>query len=205
MAQVSSDTVRRLCVPTYVVAALLAIVPVVEIVVNSLPVRISDPSWRLAMVAVATGAASSVLLSLFFVFVVGFLADRQLALSFVAAACVCIALLCVVAAGSFALDALQMKGQVKQAMASRYNIASLWAFAKIGLAGSTSAVLAVHSFRAAKNVRRATERLSRSPSSVLLSSAMSQGPSGRSSPSGDRPAQATGVATASDASDLSGA
>jgi hypothetical protein len=209
LAQISPDTFRRLRLPTYVVAALLSVVPIVEVFVNSLPIRISDPSWRLAVVAVATSAATTVLLSLLLVFVVGILADRVGALWFVGAACGCIALLSVIAAGSFALDALQMRGQVKEAMAARYNIASLWALAKIGLASVASLVLAVSAFRAAKSVQRATERLSRSPSSVLVSSAMAPGLVAGRRPTRPSPGsgQAAGVATASDggegATDLS--
>jgi hypothetical protein len=142
------DFVRRLRVPGYLVMALLGVVTFAEICVAAWPFRIHDVGWRLAVAGAASGGAGTALLAIFLALVIAVIADDRGVVLLVAIVCIVAALFCIVGGGMFALDALQMKGQVKPELVSRYDLNLVWGLAKIILAGIVFVGVAISAFRA---------------------------------------------------------
>jgi hypothetical protein len=176
LAQVSQNTLRRLRVPACLLAALLSVLPVMEILVNAWPVRIHDPAWRLAAVGIGAGGLATLLLALFLILVVGSLGDSPVGAWIVAGICALVAMVCVVGAFAFALDSLQVRAQVLPAMANRYGLASLLALGKICFAGIVATSFTFNAVGTARNLRRTVVRPARSASSILVGSARTSPP-----------------------------
>lgn len=164
----TSEGFRRVRTPAYFVAGLMFLIPLMDIAVNASPYRIHDPSWRVAFVNTVVGSSTTLLFALVITYLVGLFAEDRPTSWLVAIVSALIVLVCVGAAGSFALDALQLRAQVRPGMENRYNLGSAWAFAKILLAALGAAVLSLNAFRNARATRRASSRRgTKSPAVVL--------------------------------------
>jgi hypothetical protein len=128
---------------------LLGIVTFAEITVAAWPFKIHDVSWRLAVAGAASGGAGTALLAIFFALLIAVVSGDRAIIWLVSIICAIAALCCIIGGGVFALDALQMKGQVKPELMSRYNAALLWGLAKIILAGIVFVGVAISAFRTA--------------------------------------------------------
>lgn len=149
-----TDFVRRLRVPGYLVMALLGIVTFAEIGVAAWPFRIHDVSWRLAVAGATSGGAGTALLAIFFALLIAVVADDRGVIWLVSILCALAALFCIIGGGVFALDALQMKGQVKPELVSRYDAALVWGLIKIILAGIVFIGVGISAFRTAIGMGR---------------------------------------------------
>jgi len=154
MALTPQETLRRLRGPGYVVTALLIVVPLIELVLAAWPFQVSQAPWRLSLIGTASSVVGMPIFALFIMLVLAATSGDRSTAWFISSVCILGAALCLLASGAFVLDALQMKAQVRAAVASRYNIASSWAVVKLCFAGTTLVVLAVASYRTAKNMRR---------------------------------------------------
>ena len=166
----ASEAVRRTRAPAYVIATLVLIVPLMEVGASAWPYRIHDPQWRIGVITAAAGASTAILLGLLLIYVAGTLFDDRPAISLAGSIGALMTALCVMAGGSFVLDALQLKGQVSPGSEDRYNVVSALALSKIGFAGFAALVVAVSAFRASRDSRRASRRQAKRPSSVVVSS-----------------------------------
>ena len=171
----ASEAVRRTRAPAYVIATLVLLVPLMEIGASAWPYRIHDPEWRIGVISAAAGASTAILLGLLLIYVIGTLFDDRPAIWLVAWIGALMTALCVMAGGSFVLDALQLKGQVSPGSEGRYNVVSALALAKICFAGFAALVVAVSAFRAGRNLRRASLRQAKRPSSLIVSSSSTAG------------------------------
>jgi hypothetical protein len=149
-----------------------------EIGASAWPYRIHDPQWRIGVITAAVGASTAILLGLLLIYVVGTLFDDRPAIWVVALVGALMTAVCVVAVGSFVLDALELKGQVSPASADRYNVVSALALAKLCFAGFAALVVAISAFRAGRNLRRPTLRQAKKPSSVIVGSSSTAVPGG---------------------------
>jgi hypothetical protein len=149
LPSISSDFIRRLRVPGYLVMLLLGIVTIAEICVAAWPFRVHEVGWRLGVAGAASGGAGTLLLAIFFALAIAVVSDDRSVIWLVAGVCIICAMLCIVGGGVFALDALQMKGQVKPELVSRYDAALAWGLAKIVLDGIVFVGVAVSAFRSA--------------------------------------------------------
>jgi hypothetical protein len=107
----------------------------------------------MAMVASTASAATTVIFALFLLLAIGVFAGDRPTVWFVATASTVTAILSIVGAGEFALDAVQIRSQLQASQAHRYALQSLWALAKIGVGGIAFFVLAFSAMRAAKKLR----------------------------------------------------
>ena len=153
----------------YLIASLVLLVPLMEIGASAWPYRIHDAQWRISVITAAVGASTAILLGLFLIYVVGTLFDDRPAIWLVALLGALMTALCVLAGGSFVLDALQLKAQVSPASADRYNVVSALALAKLCLVAFAALVLALSAFRAGRNLRRSSMRQAKKPPSVIVS------------------------------------
>ena len=163
----ASEVVRRTRAPAYVIATLVLLFPLMEIGVSAWPYHIHDPQWRIGVITAAAGASTAILLGLLLIYVMGTLFDDRPAIWLVASIGALMTALCVMAGGSFVLDALQLKGQVSPVSENRYNVVSALALAKVCLAGIAALVVAVSASRAGRTLRRLSLRQARKPSSAI--------------------------------------
>jgi hypothetical protein len=149
-----------------------------EIGASAWPYRTHNPEWRLGFISTAAGASTAILLGLLLIYVIGTLFDDRPVIWFVALIGTLMTALCVMAGGSFILDALQLKGQVNPSMEGRYSVNSALALVKLGLAGFAALVVAVSAFRAGRNLRRTSRREAKMPARVMVSSSSPAVPRG---------------------------
>jgi hypothetical protein len=147
------ETIRRVRAPGYLVIALMVVAPFIEVFASGWPLQIHQPAWRLSFLGAAGSATLTPLLGIFLLFVAATIAQERGVLLLVSSFCALAATCCVIGAGMFALDALQMRAQVRTDLAVRYDIASGWALAKMGLAGLAFLVLSVSAFRGTRGAR----------------------------------------------------
>ena len=147
-----SDVLRRIRVPVYLVAALMTVITVAEITVAIWPFHFGTVNWRISVAGVSAGAVGMLLLVWVASLAVA-IAERErgvIWLVFVLSAFVA-----VFAAGGvaiFALDGLQMKGQVSPQMMDRYNLGFVWGAIKIILDGIAALGVAISAFRTGRLV-----------------------------------------------------
>jgi hypothetical protein len=142
-----SDLLRRVRVPVYLVAALVTVITLAEITVAIWPFQFGNVSWRISVTGVSAGAVGMLLLVWVASLAVA-IAERErgvIWLVFVLSAFVA-----VFAAGGvaiFALDGLQVRGQVKPEMLDRYNLGFAWGGLKVILDGLAALGVAISAFR----------------------------------------------------------
>jgi hypothetical protein len=150
----SSELARRMRVPSYLIAALLFFLTFGELAVAIWPYKIHDLSWRLGVTGGITSGAGTALIAILFAFAVALFAGDRPMLWLVSAVCGIAAAMLLIACPFFVLDALQMKGQVRPELMSRYNLSFAWGFAKILLDIAVFAAVAVSGFRSARTLGR---------------------------------------------------
>lgn len=153
----------------YAIGLLIVIIPLVETAFAVLPVHLHEPPWRLAAVNAFAGAVGLPLVGLFLCFAIALINGDALILWLVSGLCALSSVLSLLGAGSFTLDALQMHGQVRPGLGTKYWIASGWAVFKISLCGLAFLILAVRAGGGARVPRRNTSRASRAAHSVIMS------------------------------------
>jgi hypothetical protein len=154
MLPIPQDLLRRLRVPGYFVMAVLLILPILELIATSAPVHLAQAAWRFTVVGLAANVTGTSLLGLFFIYAIAASAGDRGVVVAVSSLAALASVICLVGAGVFPLDALQLKGQVNPAVAPRYNLAWMVAWAKIAVAGIGFLIMAISSFRFAGSVRR---------------------------------------------------
>ena len=161
--------VRRLRAPGYLILGIAMVLPLLDLLVSVMPLKPTTVVWRFGAVGLLSSAIGAPLLILFFIFVLAFLAGDRKIVALCAALAAVIALIMIAGAGTFALDALQMKRRVQEAAQARFLLASAQAMMKLGLEGLASLVLAVSAFRTFKGAKAvAVARAEARPSSSLL-------------------------------------
>ena len=167
--------VRRLRAPGYLILGIAMVLPLLDLVVSVNPFRPSTVVWRFGAVGLLSSAVGAPLLVLFFVFVLAYFSGDRKVMILCTALAALIALLMIGGAGTFALDALQMKRRVQAAAQPRFIMASVQAMMKLALEGLAALVLAVSAFRTLKGAKAApaTRTEARASSSLLMGRAAS--------------------------------
>ena len=164
-----NSLVRHLRAPGYLILGIAMVLPLMDLLVSVMPLRPATVVWRFGAVGLLSSAIGAPLLILFFIFVLAYLSGDRKIVAVCAALAAVIALVMIAGAGTFALDALQMKRRVQEAAQSRFLLASAQAMVKLGLEGLASLVLAVSAFRTLKGAKAiAVARAEARPSSSLL-------------------------------------
>jgi hypothetical protein len=136
------------------VASLIILVPVIELMAAAWPFEIGRASWRLTVIGTAAGVVGMPILGLFLLLTLAAMSGQRGAPWLISSACILGGVLCLVGSGVFALDAIQMRAQVRVAAASRYSIATAWTVVKLCLSSGTLLVLGASSYRTANTIRR---------------------------------------------------
>jgi len=186
------DHARRMRAAAYVIGALLIMVPLVETVFAALPAHLHEPPWRLGALNALAGAVGLPLVGLFLCFAIALVTSDRLVLWLVFSFCAVAGALCLVGTGAFALDALQMHGQVRAGVGTKYWIASGWAVFKISFCALAFLILAARSVGGARSVRRSSPRAPGDPRPVVVSrlapsASRSRAPEAKPVADGERP------------------
>ena len=137
MPTFSSDEFRYLRASGYFVAFATILAQIIEMVLRSLPTQIHSAPWRLSFIGNSSGIVLNLLVMVFLILTIASLArDRSLAL-IICGVSMSVALLYLVSAGVFALDALQMRNQVQMTVARQFDVTSGWTIVRqlVGVAG----------------------------------------------------------------------
>ena len=145
--------IRRLRTPGYLILGIAMILPLVDLVISLSPLRPTTLMWRFGAVGLLASAIGAPLLVLFLLYVLAYFSGDRKVMILCAVLAVVIALLMIGGAGTFVLDALQMKRRIQEAAQARFVMASGQALFKMGLQGLAALVLAVSSFRTIKGVK----------------------------------------------------
>jgi hypothetical protein len=167
MTSSTPDLVRRLRTPGYLIMAVTSILPLIDLMMAISPMHPGTVMWRFGAVGLISSAIGAPLLVLTLVYALALLCgDRKVVVTVGVIAAV-IAVLMLVGAGSFTLDALQMKGRVNPAALDKFKGASALALVKLVVMGVSAIVLAVSAFRSAKLGKKETVRATR-PGATLI-------------------------------------
>ena len=129
------------------------ILPLVDLVISLSPLRPTTLMWRFGAVGLLASAIGAPLLVLFLIYVLAYFSGDRKVMVLCAVLAALIALLMIAGAGTFALDALQMKRRIQEAAQARFIMASGQALFKMGLQGLAALVFAVSSFRTLKGAK----------------------------------------------------
>lgn len=161
--------VRRLRAPGYLIFGIAMVLPLLDLFVSLIPLRPATVMWRYGAVGFLSSAISVPLLMIFLVYALAYFSGDRKTMILCAILATVITLLMIGGAGTFALDALQMKRRIQEAAQPRFMLTSGMALVKLVLEGLAALVLAVSVFRTLNGAKAAsTIRTESRPSSSLL-------------------------------------
>ena len=174
----STESIRRLRLPAYIVIGYITIGSLADVIISTQPALIHDVRWRLGVGTLLTGASGTELLGAILFLALAAAAADQVALWTEFSLSLLIGLGYVLASGGFALDSLQMRGQISAEMLTRYNIGTTWTEVRLAFTGIVFFGIAAAAFRAARALARAVDRSASSPASTLVVGAQAVGGAG---------------------------
>ena len=175
---------RYLAWPTYVVAFSLSIIPPFDALMQVLPTHPGDPRWRFGFFGLMSNALMLPLVGLLLAFVgASYFEHRRFQKILGAIACL-IAVATLAMLGLFALDALQVRGQVKATASLAYNVTALSAAMKALIGIVSLGAFGVAALKAPKIKRQP----SRGAGVVIGTQKSSRPPAGTATPSLGSPA-----------------
>lgn len=168
MLSLANDMARRLRLPGYIVVGYMTIGSLLDVIVSTQPAQIHDVRWRLAVSTLLTGASGTELLGavLFLALAVALSDGVAMWVGFVLS--LLLGLAYIGLGGVFALDSLQLRGQVRPELVSRYNLGLVWTLVRILFTGGALLVIASACWRAARALARALDRSASNPASTLV-------------------------------------
>jgi len=164
----ANDTARRLRLPGYIVVGYMTIGSLLDVIVSTQPSQIHDVRWRLAVSTLLTGATGTELLGAVLLLALAVALADGVAMWVGFALSLLLGLAYIGLGGIFALDSLQMRGQVRPDMLSRYNLSLVWTLARIVFTGVVLLIIAGAFLRAARALARVLDRGATSPGSTLV-------------------------------------
>jgi hypothetical protein len=139
---------KLLALPGYLVALLLIGIPLVEIALPMLPTRFGEVQWRFGAAGLFSRAMMTPFLGLFIVFAIALLLDQRAVLRTISVGGVLLAVLLLGAFAIFALDALQVRVQIKPEARRAFDTGAIFALMKFALGSVTAVVFASSARRA---------------------------------------------------------
>jgi hypothetical protein len=163
----AKDLAKQVRIPTYIITAYMALGSVLDVLVTTWPVHAHELRWRLTFQGLITGASGTELLAVLLFLAVAWAALDNVALAVGFAYSLIAGVLYLCAAGIFALDVLQVRGQIAPNQISQYHLGAGWTVARMLFTAVTLGLLAAMAFRALRSVTRA-ERAVAGPAGTLI-------------------------------------
>lgn len=145
---------RQLTVVAYLVAALMLIIPVLEVVLSVWPLRVGETSWRFGTVGLLSQALLTPLLGALVLVLLAVTLGHRRTLATVSVVAALLALALLVVIPIFGLDAIQMRTRVRTDAHRAFDLSSVLATIKLTAAFVVSLLLAIGSWKMRKAVMR---------------------------------------------------
>jgi hypothetical protein len=153
-----TDFLRRYTLASYLVALMFIILPVVDAATNAWPWSLGNEQWRFGAAAILSGYLISIIFGLLFLAAVARGSGHKLTLYLTSAVSGLFALVLLVFSISFILDTLQLRGVVREEQHEMFKIGAVKTGSKLALSMVAMIVLAIASFKAAKDVGGSSSR-----------------------------------------------
>jgi hypothetical protein len=147
---------RHLAWPTYLVAFALSAIPPFDALMQLLPMRLHDPRWRFGFFGLMSNAMMIPLVGVLIAFVAASIFEHRRFQRVLGGLATVVVVCALVMLALFALDALQVRPQVKPAAALAFNVATVTAIIKSLLGVATLSAFAVAAFRGPRLRRSST-------------------------------------------------
>lgn len=147
-----TDFLRRYTLASYLVALMFIILPVVDAATNAWPWSLGNEQWRFGAAAILSGYLISIIFGLLFLAAVARGSGHKSTLYLTSAVSLLFALVLLVFSISFILDTFQVRNVVREEQFEMFKIGAAKTAFKLGLSLVATIVLAIASFKAAKDV-----------------------------------------------------
>ena len=161
---------RRLTAPAYIILTLSILFEIIDVSIALRPTHFDTVIWRFGALGTASNAVARPLLLLTFIYAVALFAGDRKVLRTVGALASFVGVLLLVGMAAFALDSLQVKGQIPPVEMHKFYIAAGVALMKMGLLAITAGVLAVNALRAPGAAQGTTRAPRGSAAGLVMSS-----------------------------------
>ena len=132
---------RQLIAGLYALCLLLVVVPPIETLVGSLPIRLGSPPWRYGVAGILSQALLTAFLGLALMAVLAFVLEHGRTLRAIGVCFGVVAVGLVLAGGVYVLDAVETRTQVRPEGMTRFYLATALAFSKMSAGVVVGALL----------------------------------------------------------------
>jgi len=146
---------RRIIWPSYLIAFTLSIIPPIDAVMQTIPMRLGDPRWRWGAFGLMSNAMMLPMIGLLIAFVVASLFEHHLFQRILGVVAAIVAVVTLVGIGMFALDTLQLNKDVRPQGIMAFRVACLTATMKAGIGMLTLSGFAWTAFTGPKRREKA--------------------------------------------------
>lgn len=147
-----NESLRRLNVATYAVAAFFVFSPIVDILTNSWPIAVGQEEWRFGFIGVASNYLVSVLFGMILASLLAAAAGHRTMLRLLGWLSWAIVAVLVFMELSLVLDTLQLRSAVRPDAVEMFKIGAAKTAAKIAAVVVVMTLLAIGCLRAAKQI-----------------------------------------------------
>lgn len=151
----TTNHLRALASPCYLMALLLVLFPLTDALSTVWPLRPGEFQWRFGAVGLFSQALMTPLLGLVLALVTAFVLEHRAVLRTLSVLAALGGVLLLVVLAGFALDAAQMRGQVRPELKSNFDVASIAAAMKLLLAAILALVVTWVGWKRSRRSRRA--------------------------------------------------
>ena len=145
---------RQLTAVAYLVAALMLVMPMLEVVLSVWPLRMGETSWRFGTVGLLSQALMTPLLGALVLVIVAVTLNHRKTLATASGVALLLTLALLVVIPIFALDAIQMRTQVRTDAHRAFDLSSLLAAITLSAAFVSTLLLAIGSWKMGKSLKR---------------------------------------------------
>lgn len=170
-----SSLLRRFRVPAYVILILGGAFPFVDWLMTIYPLHLGSVPWRFGAAGLAANLVVGPLVTFVLIYGIALAFRDRKVVMFVAIFAAVAAVAAVLLAGSFTLDSLQMKNQIRPEQLRRFALTSGQALVKLVAQALGAGVLAFSAFRALRALRTPAARDARRQHTILTTAAAGGG------------------------------
>jgi hypothetical protein len=149
---------KQMATPAYFVAFILVFVSMLNTAMSFFPFRMADARWRYGAFGIMATGLTLPIVGILLALVVAATFEHRRGQRAIGAFSLVVALVVLVSLGMFALDALQVKGQVKAPLKLNFEVATVTGTLQALLAVAALSLLGLAAFRGPKPVRVAKEQ-----------------------------------------------
>jgi hypothetical protein len=164
----SRDILRPIRAPAYTFLIVTVTLQITDFLLNIMPMRPLAVIWRFGMLGSGANIIGNVLLLLMLFYALALaLGDRRVVVG-VGVFAALIAVILFLAAGSFTLDAVQLRSKIEAKAVGQFDLASGEALAKFIIEGIIAVMFAVSAFKSWRAANRDVQRGDRTNDEMLV-------------------------------------